>query len=217
VPDSYRSPKTAVRPSPIHGRGLFATRAIRTGEIVAVKGGHVLDARALAKVRRAIAQSYIQIDDAFYLGARRSAEVRRNKIWINHSCRPNVGIRGQCVFVAMRAVRAGEELTYDWAMEENSPALTRCTCGSPDCRRILTGEDWRRPALQRKYRGYFSSYLAEKMSRRPGTTRGTRASTGAKGPGPRGRGGRRRPERTPISRGRSGRGGSGSARAPRRS
>jgi SET domain-containing protein len=165
VPDSYRSPKTEVRPSPIHGRGLFARRAIRKGEIVAIKGGHVLDARALATVRRAIAHSYIQIADAFYLGARRSAEVRRNKIWLNHSCRPNVGIRGQCVFVAMRAIRAGEELTYDWAMEENSRAITRCACGSPGCRHTLRGQDWRLPALQRKYRGYFSSYLADKMGR----------------------------------------------------
>ena len=33
---TYRSPKTDVRPSPIHGRGLFANRAIARGEIVAV-------------------------------------------------------------------------------------------------------------------------------------------------------------------------------------
>ena len=39
---TYRSPKTEVRPSPIHGQGLFARTAIAAGEIVAVKGGHVL-------------------------------------------------------------------------------------------------------------------------------------------------------------------------------
>lgn len=166
MPASYLSPKTHVRRSPIHGRGLFARQSIRKGEIVAIKGGHVLDRAALAKVRRAIAESYIQIDDGFYLGARSAAEVRRNKIWLNHSCRPNVGIRGQCVFVAMRAIPAGQELTYDWAMEENSPAATRCRCGSPLCRQTLTGEDWKLPALRRRYRGFFSSYLAEKIRRR---------------------------------------------------
>jgi len=165
MPMSYRSPKTMVRASPIHGRGLFARRAIRRGEIVAIKAGHVLDGERLAAVRSRIANSYIQIDDGFYLGAIRSAEVARNKIWLNHSCRPNVGIRGQSVFVAMRAVKAGEELTYDWAMEENAPDATACRCGTTRCRKILSGRDWRRPELQRRYAGYFSAYLAEKIRR----------------------------------------------------
>ena len=42
TPLTYRSPKTEVRESAIHGLGLFARAAIAAGEIVAVKGGHVL-------------------------------------------------------------------------------------------------------------------------------------------------------------------------------
>jgi len=41
-PLSHRSPKTEVRASPIHGKGLFAREPIAAGEIVAVKGGHVM-------------------------------------------------------------------------------------------------------------------------------------------------------------------------------
>jgi hypothetical protein len=130
MPASYLSPKTRVGPSPIEGRGLFARRRIRKGEIVAIKGGHVYDARELARVRRRVAASYIQIADGFFIGARTAAEVRRNKIFINHSCEPNLGIRGQIVYVALRDVAAGEELTYDWAMEENQPARTQCRCGA---------------------------------------------------------------------------------------
>ena len=40
IPISYRSPKTEVRESTIHGRGLFAKAKINKGEIVRVKGGH---------------------------------------------------------------------------------------------------------------------------------------------------------------------------------
>ncbi len=202
---SYRSPKTELRASPIHGRGLFARRDIAQGEIVAIKGGHVLDASALTRARPRISESYIQIEDAFYLGARTRSEVKRNKIWLNHSCRPNVGIRGQSVFVAMCAVKAGEELTYDWAMEENNPATTRCTCRSPGCRQILTGQDWTRSTLQRRYRGYFSAYLAEKIRHRARRSRAPSA---------------RRSEsaaRAGISRGRSDRGATGSGRARPRS
>src|SRR5262249_2398236 len=174
MPSSYRSAKTVVAKSAIHGCGLFARRTIRKGEIVAIKGGHVLDARTLARVKNTIAWSYIQIDDDFYLGAVKRSEVGRNKIWTNHSCEPNVGIRGQGTFVTMRNVKAGEELTYDWAMEENRRAITHCKCGRTACRGVLTGEDWRKPELQRRYDGFFSAYLAEKFRHRRARGRGRR-------------------------------------------
>ena len=47
---SYRSPKTEVRPSAIHGKGLFAREPIAADEIVAVKGGYVLDAARWAEL-----------------------------------------------------------------------------------------------------------------------------------------------------------------------
>ena len=42
IPLSWRSPKTEVRQSPIHGKGLFATADIAKGEIVMIKGGHIV-------------------------------------------------------------------------------------------------------------------------------------------------------------------------------
>jgi hypothetical protein len=44
---SYLSPKTEVRESKIHGRGLFATADIAKDEIVAVKGGRIVDRKTL--------------------------------------------------------------------------------------------------------------------------------------------------------------------------
>lgn len=35
---TYRSPKTEVKDSPVHVKGLFAKKAIAAGEIVAVMG-----------------------------------------------------------------------------------------------------------------------------------------------------------------------------------
>src|SRR3989442_2219662 len=106
MPASYLSPKTRTARSPIHGRGLFASKAVRKGEIVAIKGGHVLDRRTLRRVRRRIAESYLQIDDEFYIGAVTGREGRRNKMFLNHSCEPNAGIRGQITFMALRPIAA---------------------------------------------------------------------------------------------------------------
>ena len=82
-------------------------------------------------------------------------------IFSNHSCEPNIGVRGQIVFVAMRDVAAGEELTHDWAMTDDDENEHPCNCGAAGCRKVITGKDWRRADLQEKYRGYMSWYLTE--------------------------------------------------------
>jgi hypothetical protein len=73
-------------------------------------------------------------------------------------------MRGEITFVAMRDIRAGEELTHDWAMTDDDDYSVECQCGAPICRKTLTGKDWRRSELQARYAGYFSAYLARKMS-----------------------------------------------------
>jgi putative transposase len=35
----------------------------------------------------------------------------------------------------------------------------KCNCGEPECRGTITGKDWKRRDLQKKYRGYISWYL----------------------------------------------------------
>jgi len=162
---SWFSPKTEKRSSSIEGRGLFARHPIRAGEIVAVKGGAIMDSAALALIRHQVSPAEIQIEDDLYIAPRSAAEVEGNILCLNHSCRPNVGVRGQITFVAMRDIRAGSELTIDYAMIDGDPAERMvCSCGAPECRKTITGADWRLPELQRRYAGYFSRYLQERIA-----------------------------------------------------
>jgi hypothetical protein len=74
-------------------------------------------------------------------------------------------VRGQVTFVAMRAIPAGVELTIDYAMIDGDPGeRMECACRDPQCRRVITGSDWRLEELQRRYRGYFSRYLADRIA-----------------------------------------------------
>jgi hypothetical protein len=74
-------------------------------------------------------------------------------------------VRGQITFVAMRTIDAGEELTIDYAMIDGDPAERMAgTCAAETCRKIVTGSDWRLPELQRRYAGYFSRYLADRIT-----------------------------------------------------
>lgn len=161
---SWFSPKTEKRTSPIEGRGLFARHAVSAGEVVAVKGGAIMDAAALALVRDRVSPAEIQIEDDLYIAPRCAEEVEASILCLNHSCRPNVGVRGQITFVAMQDIPPGSELTIDYAMIDGDPAeRMECSCGVGECRKVITGNDWRLPALRRRYAGYFSRYIQERF------------------------------------------------------
>ena len=162
-PLSYLSPKAEVRASPIHGRGLFATGEFEPGEIVCVKGGHIFTREKLAEVAPILGPAEIQIADDLYIGPLDPAEREGAMIFSNHSCDPNIAVQGQIVFVALRSIAAGEELTHDWATTDDDDYTLECHCGSSACRGIVTGKDWQKPELQHKYRGFFSWYLQRKI------------------------------------------------------
>ena len=161
---SYLSPKTQVRESPIHGRGLFATTNIAKGEVVAVKGGHIITREEVRELNARLGPVEIQIGDDLFIAPVRDEEREPSMLYSNHSCDPNLGLRGEITFVAMRDIRGSEELTHDWAMTDDDDSSTKCSCGSRNCRGTLTGKDWQRPELQKRYAGYFSAYLAEKIA-----------------------------------------------------
>src|SRR5438093_4596032 len=165
LPLSYRSPKTQVRASNIHGRGLFATADIGKDEIVAAKGGHIVDRKTLREqISPRLGPVEIQIDEDLFIAPVTEEEREGSMLYRNHSCNPNLGMRGEITFVAMRHIRAGEELPHDWATTDNNDYSVECNCGASDCRKTLTGKDWQHPDLQKRYAGYFSAYLARKIA-----------------------------------------------------
>ena len=164
LPLSYRSLKTQVRESKIHGRGLFATIDIAKDEIVAVKGGHIISREELREITPRLGPVEIQINDHLFIAPVAEEERESSMLYSNHSCDANLGIRGEITFVAMHDIRAGEELTHDWAMTDDDDYSVECKCGAPNCRGRLTGKDWQRPELQKRYAGYFSAYLARRIA-----------------------------------------------------
>ena len=160
---SYISSKAAVKGSSIQGRGLFAAEPIEKGEIVCIKGGYIFNRHTLQEVTRTLGPAEIQIAEDFFIGPLSEQEREGSMIFSNHSCEPNIGVQGQIVFVALRDIKAGEELTHDWATTDDDNYEMACRCGAPSCRKVITGQDWRRKDLQEKYEGNMSRYLMEKI------------------------------------------------------
>jgi uncharacterized protein len=153
--------------SAIEGRGLVAVVPISAGELVAIKGGHIVTTAALRSLPDRLQNSEIQIADGFHLVALEDAEYEPVMLFINHACEPNVGFAGNIVLVAMRDINPGEELTTDYALFDDYEGQMECRCGTASCRGRIDGRDWQRPDLQRRYSGYFSSYLLSRMTRQP--------------------------------------------------
>ena len=73
-----------------------------------------------------------------------NAEIDGNEArWINHCCDPNCEAVGEDdgIFIyALRRIRAGEELSYDYALQLDEPITKKlenefkCHCGAARCR-----------------------------------------------------------------------------------
>jgi uncharacterized protein len=168
VVSSYITPKARKgTASAIEGRGLVAVAPIAAGDLIAIKGGHIVTTAALSSLPARLQNSEIQVADGFHLVALEDAEYEPVMLFINHSCEPNVGFAGNIVLVAMRDVAAGEELTTDYALFDDYDGSMECGCRTPSCRGTIGGRDWQRPELLRRYGSYFSAYLLHRIRNQP--------------------------------------------------
>lgn len=136
----------AVRHSPIHGRGVFATRAISKGaDIIEYRGRRIsleeADNLPDSDPDNPYHTFLFELNDGRVI----DAGVRGNAArWINHSCQPNCvpyeDDEGRVFIEAKRAIRAGEELSYDYKLNVPGRRSARllanyaCRCGAPRCR-----------------------------------------------------------------------------------
>jgi len=167
---SWLSPKVQLMASGIQGKGLFAVQNIKKSELVNMCGGAIItekDYEKLEKKYKAFLFNYAtQIADGLYLLGGLGEDELEADDFLNHSCSPNCGVKGQFAIVAMRDIKKGEELSLDYAMIDVDPSVTfPCACGARTCRKIISGDDWKKPVLQKKYKGYFSWYIEEKIKK----------------------------------------------------
>jgi len=159
---NWLGPMAEARPAGSKGWGSFAVEPIAAGVTVAAFGGHVTTGATLATLPLERQGRSIQIDDDLYLV---SAELPEAGDMLNHSCEPNLGLLGATVLVTLREVAAGEELSFDYATCDSSDYDEfTCACETATCRGTVTGRDWMLPEIQRRYQGWFSPYLARRIS-----------------------------------------------------
>lgn len=99
------NPKLEVRESSLGGRGVFARERINADEMLFVMGGYILTLEEDNDFRGEVADKAIEISDYFFIGPRNKEDMERMpQHFVNHSCEPNAGFKGQIFMMAMRSL-----------------------------------------------------------------------------------------------------------------
>lgn len=140
-------PRIQVRRSGIHGKGVFALRPIADGErIIEYKGEIVSWKKATDRQPDNGDPDHtflFGLDDKRVIDANVGGNAAR---YINHSCEPNCETEqiGDQVFIhAIRDIKPGEELYYDYQLTLDEPHTAKakrqhaCHCGAKRCRKTM--------------------------------------------------------------------------------
>ncbi len=157
------NPKLIREENSIYGKAVFAKEDIAKDEIIALWDGPVYEAENNSDLPNdlplMIADHAIQFEKNKWRDSKGLAR------YINHSCEPNCGIKGLFVIVAMRNIKKGEEITWDYEMTENSDWQMHCTCGTASCRKIIRAYRFLPGEIKTKYQNYTSRWLTENDSK----------------------------------------------------
>lgn len=164
---NWINPKISVGLDELYGRCQIAGEDIKQNEVLVVFGGHVLTVEEFHLLDSELQTLPYQIgeDPDLFFGPTSFAEIQTGEFF-NHSCSPNSGFKSAIQLVAKSNIKKDEQIMFDYStcMTIDGWKL-ECFCRSEECRRIITGNDWKIKELQAKYRGFFQPYIEDKISR----------------------------------------------------
>jgi uncharacterized protein len=116
------------------GLGLFATKLIKQAAYIATYRGRRISAVEAEQRERRGAKYMFELNRRWVIDGSPRWNVAR---YINHSCRPNakaVVRKGRIVFVALRSIAPGEEITYNYGREYFEFFFKKTGCRCKSCR-----------------------------------------------------------------------------------
>ena len=142
-PQPTRSEWAVVKGSKIHGRGMFASKEIPRGtRIIEYTGERITKAEGWRRELKRQDRAARGQDGCIYIfELNQKTDIDGSVLWntaryINQSCKPNCEsqiTRGRVWVVALRKIKPGEELSYDYYYDYQHYQDHPCRCGAEDC------------------------------------------------------------------------------------
>lgn len=132
-----------VRGSDIHGRGVYAAKAIPKATKIIEYVGELIDKKTSEKRGISLHAKSLKTGDAavYIFTLSKRYDIDGNVPWntarlINHSCEPNceAWIEGRKIFIhSLTDIKAGDELTFDYGFDVDCYEDHPCRCGRNGC------------------------------------------------------------------------------------
>jgi SET domain-containing protein len=147
-----------VRDSKTHGKGVFAARNFKKGEVVMVwDTAHKLTREKLRNL------SQDEQNHTNYAGKGLYILMRAPERYVNHSCEPNTFMR-DFKDIALRNIKKGEEITTDYSLNSAEGWVMNCVCKSKNCRKIIYGDFRKLPKdVQKKIRAVSGGVVQKRI------------------------------------------------------
>lgn len=145
-----------IRPSPIDGVGVFATRIFEKAETISNINGQLIFKRS---------RTYAQVH-----GDENCIQIRRRTLLdrdlptkaMNHSREANVGFTDSVLLTAIRRIEKDEELTLDYSCFEDDARFTmKCKCGTGTCRSEVRSVHFLPLHVFMRYEPYMIRYFCQ--------------------------------------------------------
>ena len=150
-----------VRPSGIHGKGVFAAVDFKAGDII-----HERDDSRLSTDENPLREGE-HVNHCDCLPDGRVVYAQEPERYTNHSCDPSAYVKetdGARHFVARWDISAGEEITCDYSIDNWGDVWWHCGCGSARCRNTIYNDFFRLPPeIQIEYLPYLSRTYQERF------------------------------------------------------
>jgi SET domain-containing protein len=151
-----------IRDSNISGKGSFAKSPIKKGEkVIQWGGGYIVTKKEFERdfpKGKYMPESSVTYDEN-HKWVHLADSKESPDPFLNHSCDPNLWFIEGWSLEARRDINAGEELTFDYSTGETYPLQSECGCGSKNCRKNVTGGEWKDKKFREKYKGHFNAYI----------------------------------------------------------
>ena len=153
--------------SRIEGSGLFARTSFPEGTRILQFGGEIITRESLLKLISARESNSelpyvdsVSVAVGLDLLIAPSQEVH----FLNHSCDPTAWHVDAFTLESRRAIGKNAEITVDYAPQvDSSEFAMECNCGSPECRGLITGEDWTSQDLRTRYGDHWVPVLLARI------------------------------------------------------